>query len=104
MSSTIKGNKVKLATFLSWGASGVIGQKETVENGIVFVNFVWCKMCAKNKLCVLQHPAVKGASRKSAECFIDGTNFVTKHTVSIIKLIAVVPVTKVEEEQKEEQG
>ena len=47
---------MKLCTFLSWGCSGIIGHKEVVGNGVVFVNFVWCKLCAKNKNCVLQHP------------------------------------------------
>ena len=81
--STIKGNRVKLCTFLSWGVSGIIGHKEVIENGVVFVNFVWCKLCGKNITCVLQHPSVKGASKKAADCFIDGTTFVSKHTVSM---------------------
>ena len=79
---SIKGSKVKLATYLKWGCSGVIGHKEVVEDSICFVNFVWCKVCSKNKSCILQHPSVKGASKKAAESFITGTTFVTKNAVS----------------------
>ena len=36
---SIKGSKVKLATYLKWGCSGVIGDKEVVEDSICFVKF-----------------------------------------------------------------
>ena len=54
------------------------------ENGISYVNYVWCKICAKNKECTKQEPSVKGASKNVADVFIDGTNYVTKHTVRIL--------------------
>lgn len=78
-----KGNKVKLATFMSWGFSGVFGFASIYDNGTKFVTSVWCKICAKHKDEVFLHPAVKGASRISVETFIKGTNVVTKFTVSV---------------------
>lgn len=75
------GNKVKLQTFKSWNFAE-IGYKVIEESDVSYVNFVWCKLCAKNKDCVSQGPSVKGASRNVADVFIEGTNFVTKHTVS----------------------
>ena len=47
MASTVCGNTVALATFLSWNATD-IGYK-TAENvpGRAVVSSVWCKVCAK---------------------------------------------------------
>ena len=75
------GNKVKLATFNSWGCSGIIEAKELTENGITYVNNVLCRVCKNNKIAISQHPAVKGKSKVSAQAFIDGTNVVTKFCV-----------------------
>jgi hypothetical protein len=75
------GNKVMLQTFKNWKFD-VFGYKTVVEDGVTYVNFVWCKICAKNKECIVQHPSIKGASKTIADVFIKGTNFVTKHTVS----------------------
>ena len=43
---------------------------------------VWCKICAANKGKIYRHQEVKGTTKTAAECFINGTNFVTKHFVS----------------------
>ena len=43
---------------------------------------IQCKICAANKDKVYCHQAVKGATEAAAERFINGTNFVTKHSVS----------------------
>ena len=80
--SEIKGNKVQLRTFLKWGISNVFGHKEVTEDGVVYVNNIWCKVCASNKTCVLNHPSVKGATRIAAERFINGTSNVTNDAVS----------------------
>lgn len=77
----VKGNKVKLPTFLKWGISNIFGHKEVCETGITYVNYIWCKVCAANKNCVLNHPSVKGATRTSAERFINGTSNVTNDAV-----------------------
>ena len=45
---------------------------------------MWCEICAKNKECIKQDPSVKGESKNVADVFIDGTNYVTKHTVRIL--------------------
>ena len=67
------GNKVKLQTFKSWNFEE-FGFKILKENGILYVNYVWCKICAKNKECIKQDPSVKSASKNVADVFIDGTN------------------------------
>ena len=54
-----KGNKVELRTFLSWKKEAVIVYKTTEENNRVFVNFVWCKVCARNKEAITVHPTCK---------------------------------------------
>ena len=79
----IAGNKVKLQTFKSWNFEE-FGFKILEENGISYVNYVWCKICPKNKECIKQDPSVKGASKIVAEVFIDGTKYVTKLTVRIL--------------------
>ena len=77
------GNKVKLQAFKSWNFEE-FGFKILKENGISYVNYVWRKICAKNKECKKQDPSVKCASKNVANIFIDGTNCVTKHTVKIL--------------------
>ena len=42
-----KGNKVQLSTFLKWDVHDIFGHKIIEEGGSKFVNFVWCKLCAK---------------------------------------------------------
>ena len=68
------GNKVKLQAFKSWNFEE-FGFKILKENGISYVNYVRCKICAKNK----QVPSVKGESKNVADVFTDGTNYVTKY-------------------------
>ena len=43
----VKGNKVQLSTFLKWDVYDIFGHKIIEEGGSKFVNFVWCKLCAK---------------------------------------------------------
>ena len=43
----VKGNKVQLSTFLKWDVHDIFGHKIIEEGGSKFVNFVWCKLCAK---------------------------------------------------------
>ena len=77
----IKGNKVHLSTFMKWGVNDVIGHKFVEENGSRLVNFIWCTLCAKNKAAILQHPNCKGPVKESVMAYINGTSFVTKHSV-----------------------
>ena len=46
MPDQLKGNKVELSTFLSWGNQSVIGYKTNDENSKTYVVFIWCKCCA----------------------------------------------------------
>ena len=77
---TPKGNYVNLSTFLGWKKDGVIGYKTEEVEGKKIVNFVWCKVCARYKEALLSK--LKGSAKTSALSFIDGTNFVTKHSVT----------------------
>ena len=56
MASAEKGSKVDLLTFKEWGKDGVIGYKTVNIDHREFVNFVWCKVCARNKDALLQYP------------------------------------------------
>ena len=76
-----KGNGVSLATFKSWGKEGVIGYKTCEINHKQVVNFVWCLVCAQNKDAVLVHPSCRGPAKKAMLSYIEGTSFVSKHTV-----------------------
>ena len=77
-----KGNKVELRTFLSWGKEAIIGYKTTEQSNRVFVNFVWCKVCARNEDAIKVHPTCKGKAKESMLSYITGFNFVTKHTIN----------------------
>ena len=67
----------------SWLSTAlVIGYKVEKVNGRELVNFVWCKVCARNKDALLTHPNCKGTVKKSVNAYVDGTNYVTKHNVT----------------------
>ena len=78
--NTNKGMIKELGTFLSWGKEEIIGYGTFEQYGKQYVNKIWCKICARHKDIIL--PKLKGAAKKSAEAFTDGTNAVTKHNVS----------------------
>ena len=59
-----------------------LGVKTKKNDQNKYVYQVWCKISAANKDKVYRHQAVKGATKTAAEHFINGTNFVTKHSVS----------------------
>ena len=80
--STCKGNKVELKTFLNWGKEQIIGYKTIKEADKVMVNFVWCKICARYKTEILGR--LRGKAKTVAASFLDGTNNVTKFSVSPI--------------------
>lgn len=65
MAKDHKGSKVDLLTFKKWGKDNVIGYKVEKVNGRELVNFVWCKVCARNKDALLTHPNCKGTVKKS---------------------------------------
>ena len=67
------GNKVEVSTFLSWRKSGIIGHKTEVgsSNSKVYVNFIWCKVCAKHKSRIENNPSLKGSAKTAALAFIN---------------------------------
>ena len=79
-SDSAKGNMIRLSTFKSWGLN-MFGVKTKKNDQGEYVYQVWCKICAANKDKIYRHQ-VKGATKAAAERFINGTNFVTKHSIS----------------------
>ena len=53
----------------------------------MYVIKIWCKLCAKYKQQLLDHPGIRGAAKKSAKAFTDGTNMVTTYQVHKFKLL-----------------
>ena len=74
--NTNKGLTKELGTFFSWEK----GCRTFEQQGKQYVNKIWCKICARHKDIIL--PKLKGAAKKTAETFTDGTNIVTKHNIS----------------------
>ena len=67
MMSTGKGSKVDLLTFKKWGKDGVIGYETVSIDNREFVNFVWCKVCARSKDALLHHPNCTGPVKKAIQ-------------------------------------
>ena len=76
-----KGNSVELGTFKNWGHN-LIGYKTIQKKEKTYVNFVWCKVCAKHKNALKSNPACQGQAKIALQKYIEGTNFVSKHTVN----------------------
>ena len=79
--NTTKGNIICLSTFKSWGFN-MFGVKNKKYDQDKYDYQVCYKICAANKDKIYHHQAVKGTTKTAAERFINGTNFVTKHSVS----------------------
>ena len=41
--------------------SNIIGYKTLAEGGRTYVNFIWGKVCARNKDAILRDPMIKGS-------------------------------------------
>ena len=55
-SGKMSGLSIELQTFEHYGKSAIIGHKTSERDGKIFVNQIWCKLCAKHQI---RH--VKGA-------------------------------------------
>ena len=78
---------VKLQTFLKWGVGDVFDHKVKEIDSVVYVNEIWCKVCAKNKEVIMRNVDVKGATKSSAERFINSTTNITNDAVSFSILL-----------------
>ena len=67
---------------LNLGSLICLGLKLKKNDQDKYVYQVWYEICAANKDKIYCHQEVKGATKTTAERFINGTNFVTKHSVS----------------------
>ena len=83
MASISKGNSVELRTFenYSFAKDNIIGFKTEAKGNKTFVNFVWCKLCAKHSSTIYRNPLCKGSGKKAADNFVNGTNYVSKWTI-----------------------
>ena len=81
--SSSKGHKVALSTFKSWEKESVIGYKTEIDDvGRTYVNFIYWLVCCRNKEATSGHPSCKGEAKKAMLAYVEGTNFVTKHTLT----------------------
>lgn len=76
-----KGTVKELNTFLNWGKAGIIGYNVETLNSKEYVTKIWCKLCAKYKDQVVNHPTIRGAAKSAVKAFADGTEVVTKYQV-----------------------
>ena len=76
-----KGNTVKLKTFNTWPKTNLIGYKTIEKEGVTYVNFVWCKVCARNEAVIRADKSCRGEAAEAMLKYVKGTNYVTKHTV-----------------------
>ena len=78
--STTQHVVIELRTFLSYAKSDILGLGYKTEqvNGRVYVNFCWCKVCAKNKDGIIQNTTLRGNTQSSALAFINETNVADK--------------------------
>ncbi|XP_065650803.1 uncharacterized protein LOC136078922 [Hydra vulgaris] len=77
-----KGNtKIKLSVFNKWDFKDIFGWKIVNEDGIDYINFIWCKICANRSSRSMKPREIRGATKLSSDNFTNGTNFITKHTI-----------------------
>ena len=49
----------------------------------MYIMKIWCKLCAKFKNQIINHPIIKGAAVNAVTAFADGTEVVTKFQVGL---------------------
>ena len=84
MASSVKKSKgvvKELNTFLKWGKSNVIGHNVETLDSKKYVTKIWCKLCAKYKNQVINHPTIKAAAVNAVKALADCTIVVTKFQV-----------------------
>ena len=79
--NSTKGNMIHLPMFKSWGFN-MFGVKTKKNDQDKYVYQVWCKICAASKDKIYRHQSLNGVTKTTAKRFINGTNFVTKLSVS----------------------
>ena len=73
---------VQVSTFLKWGVTDTIGHKSETQQGKVLVVEVWCKLCRAHSVQIQIDSRLRGQARKEIDKNVNGTSFVTKHTVN----------------------
>ena len=77
-----KGNAVQLSTFLKWGIpSEILAYETETRDGRTIVGKVVCKLCTTYYQEIRQDSSIKGQAKNEVVTYINGTNFVTKHSV-----------------------
>jgi hypothetical protein len=76
---------VKLSTFLKLPTGGTFGYDTFEQQGIKYIQSCWCRICAKHnkqiRAILGSTGKLKGVFERGLKQFVEGTNFVTKHTV-----------------------
>ena len=62
----------ELSTFLKWGKEGIIGHKIETFESKQYVTKIWCKLCAKYREQIVNHPTCRGAPVIAIKAFADG--------------------------------
>ena len=78
---SVKGNSVQLSTFLNYNTGNLIGHKTITKDGKEYVNFVWCKTCARHIEKIKKDSRVKGQIVKDIDSYVTGTNFVKRDSI-----------------------
>ena len=58
--------RVELKTFKSYGVDEILWFKTEEKDGRTHVNFIWCKVCARNEEGVKKHTKLRGNTKMSA--------------------------------------
>ena len=77
-----KGISVNLNMFKNWWKDEIIGYKTSEDNGHLFITFIRCKVCARNKDLLFMHPNQKGSVEQAVTAYIDSANYVKKHNIT----------------------
>ena len=73
---------VQLSTFQGWSLGGKIGYKTAEVKGRTYISLAWCKICARHSDKVLKDHRLKGNAKQEFLKFVEGTRFITKHTIT----------------------
>ena len=73
---------VQLSTFKSWNVDKSFGYTTfTREDGKEMIKKLWCKTCSKYVDKILASPSLRGKAKSEVKTYVQGTEYVSKHTV-----------------------
>ena len=78
----VASRKVAQATFRKWRLEEEFETTKRVIDGSVFITKVTCKICHQYKLNIPRDPQMRGVEKANVSAFVDGTQQVTKHSLT----------------------